>query len=76
MPVSAKFFDRPAYRFKRGHPVALSGTIRRHFETRQVSNLANNPEQSWGFEGEPPEAVTKDFGTEMRLHEDASFSCI
>jgi hypothetical protein len=24
---------------------------------------ANNPQQSWGFEGEPPEAVTKDFGT-------------
>src|SRR5262245_37367610 len=24
---------------------------------------ANNPQQSWGFEGEPPEAVTKDTGT-------------
>ena len=24
---------------------------------------ANNPQQSWGFEGEPPEAVIKDFGT-------------
>ena len=24
---------------------------------------ANNPQQSWGFEGEPPEAVIKDVGT-------------
>jgi hypothetical protein len=24
---------------------------------------ANNPQQSWGFEGEPPEAVIKDYGT-------------
>src|SRR6516164_10371302 len=24
---------------------------------------ANNPQQSWGFEGEPPEAVRKDSGT-------------
>src|SRR5262249_9128240 len=24
---------------------------------------ANNPQQSWGFEGEPPEAVIKDSGT-------------
>ena len=24
---------------------------------------ANNPQQSWGFEGEPPEAVMKDSGT-------------
>jgi hypothetical protein len=26
---------------------------------------ANNPQQSWGFEGEPPEAVTKDSGTRV-----------
>jgi hypothetical protein len=25
-----------------------------------VFHEANNPQQSWGFEGEPPEAVTKD----------------
>jgi TIR domain len=25
--------------------------------------LANNPQQSWGFDGEPPEAVIKDSGT-------------
>jgi hypothetical protein len=40
---------------------------------------ANNPEQSWGFEGEPSEAVMKDLGIlvpEMGLHEDASFNCI
>ena len=24
---------------------------------------ANNPQQSWGFGGEPPEAVIKDSGT-------------
>jgi hypothetical protein len=24
---------------------------------------ANNPQQSWAFEGEPPEAVIKDVGT-------------
>jgi hypothetical protein len=24
---------------------------------------ANDPQQSWGFEGEPPEAVIKDSGT-------------
>ena len=24
---------------------------------------ANNPQQSWGFEGEPPKAVIKDSGT-------------
>jgi hypothetical protein len=27
---------------------------------------ANNPQQSWGFEGEPPEAVIKDSGTRVR----------
>ena len=27
---------------------------------------ANNPQQSWGFEGEPPEAVIKDSGTRYR----------
>ena len=26
---------------------------------------ANNPQQSWGFEGEPPEAVIKDSGTRV-----------
>src|SRR6516162_6607339 len=26
---------------------------------------ANNPQQSWGFEGEPPEAVTKDSGARV-----------
>ena len=25
--------------------------------------VANNPQQSWGFDGEPPEAVMKDSGT-------------
>src|SRR5215467_7028537 len=29
------------------------------------SSRANNPQQSWGFEGEPPEAVTKDSGTRV-----------
>jgi hypothetical protein len=28
-----------------------------------AERLVNNPQQSWGFEGEPPEAVIKDFGT-------------
>ncbi len=36
---------------------------------------ANNPQRSWGFDGEPPEAVMKDSGTKMRLYEEASFSC-
>jgi hypothetical protein len=31
----------------------------RNFGVRE----ANNPQQSWGFEGEPPEAVIKDFRT-------------
>ena len=26
---------------------------------------ANNPQQSWGFEGEPPEAVIKNSGTRV-----------
>jgi hypothetical protein len=26
-------------------------------------DIANNPQQSWGFGGEPPEAVMKDSGT-------------
>ena len=30
---------------------------------RTVGREANNPQQSWGFDGEPPEAVMKDFGT-------------
>jgi adenine-specific DNA methylase len=37
---------------------------------------ANNPQQSWGFDGEPPEAVIKESGTRMGLQEDASFNCI
>jgi hypothetical protein len=28
-----------------------------------VDGKANNPQQSWGFGGEPPEAVMKDSGT-------------
>ena len=32
-------------------------------EVIALRHQANNPQQSWGFEGEPPEAVTKDFGT-------------
>jgi hypothetical protein len=36
---------------------------------------ANNPQQSWGFEGEPPEAVMKDSRTRIGLYEEASFSC-
>src|SRR5215831_9312819 len=31
--------------------------------SRRLSWRANNPQQSWGFEGEPPEAVIKDSGT-------------
>ena len=30
---------------------------------RKAATQANNPQQSWGFEGEPPEAVIKDSGT-------------
>jgi hypothetical protein len=30
---------------------------------RRSSSSANNPQQSWGFEGEPPEAVIKDSRT-------------
>jgi integrase len=30
---------------------------------REAMNRANNPQQSWGFDGEPPEAVMKDSGT-------------
>jgi len=49
--------------------------------TEQVRDLgeANNPQQSWGFEGKPPEAVMKDLRILVRetgLHEDASFNCI
>jgi hypothetical protein len=40
-----------------------------------VRKKANNPQQSWGFEGEPPKAVMKDSGTRDGLYEDASFSC-
>ena len=32
-------------------------------EIEDKPTAANNPQQSWGFEGEPPEAVIKDFGT-------------
>jgi hypothetical protein len=42
-------------------------------------NEANTPQQSWGFEREPPEAVMKDLGIlvrEMGFHEDAGFRCI
>jgi hypothetical protein len=43
------------------------------------SSIANNPQPSWGFEGEPPEAVMKHLGIlvrEIGLHEDSSFSCV
>jgi hypothetical protein len=34
------------------------------FETPTNPSMeANDPQQSWGFEGEPPEAVIKDSGT-------------
>jgi hypothetical protein len=46
---------RKATRSKRMHVLV---TPKVHKELR-----ANNPQQSWGFEGEPPEAVIKDFGT-------------
>jgi hypothetical protein len=38
---------------------------------------ANNPQQSWGFDGEPPEAVMKDAGTRdwTLCYEEPSFSC-
>ena len=39
--------------------VHMASTLR----MRLRATLANNPQQSWGFEGEPPEAVIKDFGT-------------
>jgi hypothetical protein len=29
----------------------------------EPTKQANNPQQSWGFGGEPPEAVMKDSGT-------------
>jgi hypothetical protein len=31
--------------------------------TAHQQGKANNPQQSWGFEGEPPKAVIKDSGT-------------
>jgi hypothetical protein len=31
-------------------------------EIEDKPTAANNPQQSWGFEGEPPEAVIKDLG--------------
>ena len=43
--------------------------------------VAITPQQSWGFEGEPPKAVLKDLGIlrilgrEIGLYEVASFSC-
>ena len=38
---------------------------------------ANNPQQSWGFDEEPPEAVMKDAGTRdwTLCYEEPSFSC-
>jgi len=33
------------------------------YQTPQKVVVANNPQQSWGFGGEPPEAVMKDSGT-------------
>jgi hypothetical protein len=41
------------------------GSFDRRFElaSHETPSTANNPQQSWGFAGEPPEAVIKDFGT-------------
>jgi hypothetical protein len=47
--------------------VALAGGLAgAALEVRQLvlaASVANNPQQSWGFDGEPPEAVIKDSGT-------------
>ena len=40
-----------------------SRAIRRAIRAVLIISLANNPLRSWGLEGEPPEAVKKDFGT-------------
>jgi poly-gamma-glutamate synthesis protein (capsule biosynthesis protein) len=39
------------------------GTVNLFVQTRGLPKPANNPQQSWGFDGEPPEAVIKDSGT-------------
>jgi len=44
-----------------------------HCAQRTTKSPANNPQQTWGFEGEPPEAVIEDLRIlvrEIRLHED------
>ena len=44
-----------------------------HCAQRTTKSPANNPQQTWWFEGEPPEAVIKDLRIlvrEIRLHED------
>jgi hypothetical protein len=59
-PLSEDKPDAKPNPFKIGECVRLrdgtftNGTIR--------GILINNPQQSWGFEGEPPKAVIKDFG--------------
>jgi hypothetical protein len=44
---------------------------------QSTDDQANNPQQSWGFDGEPPEAVMKDAGTRdwTLCYEEPSFSC-
>jgi hypothetical protein len=37
--------------------------IRSRFAAVLILGPANNPQQSWGFDGEPPEAVIKESGT-------------
>jgi hypothetical protein len=43
-----------------------SGTGIFNAETERQNRPANNPQQSWGFEEEPPEAVRRDVGTRDR----------
>ena len=42
--------------FRQRHPQPRDGSL-------PIETEANNPQQSWGFGGEPPEAVMKDSGT-------------
>jgi hypothetical protein len=46
-------------RYLERQAVAKRQLLQKMISARQ----ANDPQQSWGFEGEPPEAVIKDSGT-------------
>jgi hypothetical protein len=71
IPEAGAFYviDRGFFDLQRLHRLAQAAAFfviraKTNLQFRRVySHAANNPQQSWGFEGEPPEAVTKDSGT-------------